>query len=310
MDKPAKHLHDPKQMKTTRPQPDGFAGQRMFVLPEPLRSLARRHPLLRALHVTDAGFFPAASGHRIARPAGAPTTLLILCRAGRGWFRLAGREYRVGPGDLIWLPAQQPHAYGADAADPWTITWAHFGGQEVEAWRQLLAEAAGSADPLVALPAARLDAVVLEAAYAPLEGGHALREQIAAAVALRHSLYALVQLAAEHGTLRTASDRVAASVEKLRRDWRRPQRLDRLAAEAGMSVTHYSSLFRRRTGFSPIDFQIRLRVRHAGRLLDGTTLSIREVADEVGYSDPYYFSRCFRQVMGCSPRTYRKVPKG
>jgi transcriptional regulator GlxA family with amidase domain len=103
---------------------------------------------------------------------------------------------------------------------------------------------------------------------------------------------------------------VVASVETLRRDWQRPHRLEELATAAGVSVTHYSTLFRHQTGFAPIDFLIRLRVQHACRLLDTTRMSIVEVAERVGYPDPYYFTRCFRRVMGCAPRTYRKVQKG
>ncbi|HVZ64597.1 MAG TPA: AraC family transcriptional regulator [Lacunisphaera sp.] len=297
-------------MNATRSQPDGFAGQQMFVLPEPLRMLARRHPLLHALHVTDAGFFPVARGHRIERPAGAPTTLVILCRAGHGWFRCGGPDTKVSPGDVVWLPSRQAHAYGADALDPWTIAWVHFAGEEAEAWRRLLAEAAGTNDRLVSLPIDRLDEIGMEDVYRPLERGHAVRDQSAAVVALRSALQAMVELAAAHRRPTTAHERVAAAEEKLRRDWRQRPKLRQLAGAAGMSVTHFSALFRRRTGFSPVDFLIRQRVRQAGQLLDSTSLSIREIAEQVGYDDPYYFSRCFRRVMGCSPRAYRKVPKG
>lgn len=309
MDKTPQNLHYHAPMKRGVRR-DGFVDQRMFVLPEPLRAAARRHPLLRALHVTDAGFFPAASGHRIERKAGAPTTLVILCRSGQGWFQLRGRHYRVEAGDLAWLPAGQPHAYGAGDVNPWTIAWVHFAGDETDAWRELLGHAAASNEPLIPLPPARLDEVALEAAYRPLERGHALREQVAAVVALRRALNAMVEVAAEHRAVRTARERVAASIEKLRAEPHRAQRLGRLAAEAGVSVTHYSALFRQRTGFSPIDFLIRQRVQAAGQLLDRTAFSVREIAERVGYDDPYYFSRCFRRVMGCSPRAYRKVPKG
>ena len=77
-----------------------------------------------------------------------------------------------------------------------------------------------------------------------------------------------------------------------------------------MSVTHYCAHFRKLTGFAPIDFLIRLRVRYACHLLDTTSLSVAQIAADTGYNDPYYFARCFRRVMGCSPRAYRKVPKG
>jgi AraC family transcriptional regulator of arabinose operon len=289
---------------------EGFQGQHLIVLPEPLRLRARRHPLLHGLCVTDAGYFPSAEDHHVERPAGAPTTLVILCLRGTGWVRLDGENRTVTAGDLVWLPAGKPHAYGAGADDPWTIVWAHFTGEEVSAWRELLG-LAGPAQPFVdSLPDDRLDEVALDQVYATLERGFAVRHQVAAAAALRHAMSTVVHLAHTPRDVRSAHERVVVSIETLRRDWQRPHSLNELAAAANVSVAHYSALFRRQTGFAPIDFIIRLRVQHACRLLDTTALSVGEVAERVGYQDPYYFTRCFRRVMGRSPRLYRKVPKG
>jgi len=77
-----------------------------------------------------------------------------------------------------------------------------------------------------------------------------------------------------------------------------------------MSTTHFAEQFRRRTGMAPGEYFIHLRLKHACRLLDTTSLSIREVGFKVGYEDPYYFSRAFSNLMGLSPRQYRKLNKG
>ena len=143
-----------------------------------------------------------------------------------------------------------------------------------------------------------------------LERGYAERDLAGAAAALRTSLVEIARLLATTGGHRSARERVAASVEALRGDWVRSRRLGELAAAAGLSPAHYSSLFREHTGFAPIDYLIRLRVQHACRLLDTTTHSVNEIATIVGYDDPYYFTRSFRRVMGRSPRDYRKVTKG
>jgi len=45
-------------------------------------------------------------------------------------------------------------------------------------------------------------------------------------------------------------------------------------------------------------------------LLDTTALPVAAIAAEVGYEDAYYFTRCFRRVVGCPPRTYRNTQKG
>ncbi len=281
----------------------------MIVLPEPMREGARRHELLRSLHVTDAGYFPVARDHLVDRPNGAPTTLVLLCLRGVGWFRVDGRVRVVEAGDLVWLQASGPHAYGA-GDDPWSIAWAHFSGTQVEAWRRFLCSCAGADDSVFKLPIDLLDEVGLDRVYALLERGMAPRYQIAAATALQSAFCKAGEILVERHGHRTARERVGASVEVLRRDWLRSYRLDELATAAGMSVTHYCSHFRELTGFAPIDFLIRLRVRHACHLLDTTALSVSAVAAAAGYNDPYYFTRRFRRIMGCSPQQYRKVPKG
>ena len=57
-------------------------------------------------------------------------------------------------------------------------------------------------------------------------------------------------------------------------------------------------------------YQTGLRVARARFLLDTTTLTVAEVAAELGYSDPLYFSRLFRRAQGQSPRDYRQCPRG
>jgi AraC-like DNA-binding protein len=282
----------------------------MIVLPEPVRAVARRHPLLRGLYVTDAGYFPAAVDHFVERPQGAPTALVIFCMRGTGWVRCGGVSSEMSAGSLIWLPPDTAHAYGSSKDDAWSIAWAHFAGDEVAAWRALLDAVTSAGNTVIELPVDHLDEIALDRVYPALERGYALRHQVSAAAALRHSLSAVAELAMERPEVRSARDRVAASVTMLRRDIGRPHRLEELATAAGMSVTHYSALFRRHTGFAPIDFLIRLRVQQACRLLDTTKLSVTEIASRVGYEDAYYFTRSFRRVMSCAPRRYREVQKG
>jgi YesN/AraC family two-component response regulator len=58
---------------------------------------------------------------------------------------------------------------------------------------------------------------------------------------------------------------------------------------------------------SPIDYFIKLKIHYACQLLSQSDMKIKEIADKTGYDDPYYFSRLFKQVMGKSPKEYRKV---
>ncbi len=48
-----------------------------------------------------------------------------------------------------------------------------------------------------------------------------------------------------------------------------------------------------------------MKIEYACQLLDSSELSVKAIADAVGYDDALYFSRLFRQTMGLSPRAYR-----
>ncbi len=59
-----------------------------------------------------------------------------------------------------------------------------------------------------------------------------------------------------------------------------------------------------------MDYFIRLRLHRACQLLDGTDQTIRQIAMQVGYADPLYFSRTFRAIHDVSPSEYRTRSKG
>lgn len=77
--------------------------------------------------------------------------------------------------------------------------------------------------------------------------------------------------------------------------------LDTLAHIAGLSSSHYSRLFKKYTGYSPIDYVTHLRMDRAKELLMLSDYKLRAVARSVGYQDEFYFSRIFKKVVGMSP---------
>ena len=83
-------------------------------------------------------------------------------------------------------------------------------------------------------------------------------------------------------------------------------RLDEAVAASGYNANYFRKLFRESTGSSPLEYFTNLRIEEAKRRLRlyGKTESIREIAEKAGFSDPYYFSRKFKQKTGMSPRDY------
>lgn len=81
---------------------------------------------------------------------------------------------------------------------------------------------------------------------------------------------------------------------------------DQVAQVVYLTSPYFSSLFRKVTGMTYSDYLMDLRVRHAMKLLE-KKLSIREVAEAVGYRNMKYFNRIFKSKVGYLPSEYRKL---
>lgn len=77
-----------------------------------------------------------------------------------------------------------------------------------------------------------------------------------------------------------------------------------LARNSGMSRTAYYTRLKQITGLTPVDFIKQMRIKKALELLQGGKLSVTEVAYGVGFTDPKYFSRCFKAEMDLTPTQY------
>lgn len=86
--------------------------------------------------------------------------------------------------------------------------------------------------------------------------------------------------------------------------------LEQLAGMAGLSVSHFCSEFRRHFGISPGAYQINCRMAKARFLLRNRCLRVSEVSHLLGFSDPFAFSKAFRNHMGISPSHCRRKGLG
>lgn len=82
--------------------------------------------------------------------------------------------------------------------------------------------------------------------------------------------------------------------------------LELLADRLEITPEYLSTLFNREVGINFTTFLKRFRISHAKRLLKGTDKKIYEISTEVGYNDPKYFNRVFKEEVGISPGDYRQ----
>jgi AraC-like DNA-binding protein len=94
---------------------------------------------------------------------------------------------------------------------------------------------------------------------------------------------------------------VAQAVQQLRNDFDQSLRIEDLAQELGMSVSSFHQHFKSVTAMSPLQFQKRLRLQEARRLMLLENLDATSTAYRVGYNDASHFSRDYKNLFGAPP---------
>lgn len=119
-------------------------------------------------------------------------------------------------------------------------------------------------------------------------------------------------LSASHGGLlrqlvRTNSNvaRISEVIVHIRRNYAEPLRVPELARSVGMSESAFHQHFKAVCGTTPLQFQKRLRLIEARRLMISESHSVSSAAAAVGYESPTQFSREFARMFGSSPREHR-----
>jgi AraC-like DNA-binding protein len=98
------------------------------------------------------------------------------------------------------------------------------------------------------------------------------------------------------------AQQIARAIRWLRDHFAGPLRGEALARRAQMSLSGFHQHFKAVTGLSPLQYQKRLRLQEARRLMLGEGLDAAEAAFRVGYESPSQFSREYRRMFGAPPR--------
>jgi AraC-like DNA-binding protein len=285
---------------------DGFEGQRAIVLPQSvLVKFCIDNEAIKGACVTDIGYYPKAKFHKRVRPAGATQNILIYCIDGKGTVSIGSRNFNIGPGEFFIIPRGVKHSYESSEKSPWTIYWCHFVGAQSDALVDLIYAKEQNYKYAAEFVDDRI--LIFDRLYNFLEQGYSPEN-------LTYVNLLFVQYLSSFafgdrlsiGYEESNSGPVEKSILFMQRHFEKPLALSVLAASANLSVSHYSSLFKKKTGFSPIDYFNHLKIQKACQYLQFTELRIREIALKVGISDPLYFSRLFTQTMGYGPKEYRQ----
>jgi len=284
---------------------EGFDGQRAIVIPRKiLLDYCYNNVLISNAFVTDIGYYPKAKYHYREREQGSEQQILIYCVEGKGTVNIKDEEYLLQSGDCVLIPSKTAHSYLADSTNPWTIYWVHFNGNNSNEIINQFREKNYSYKCSVDFQESRIQ--LFEDIYYNLEMGYSYENLCYANLCFLHFMGSLLygnncNLASKKQSV----DTVNTSIIFMKKNIAQMLTLEKLSASVNLSASHFSFLFRKKTGFSPIEYFNHLKVQKACQYLLFTDLRIKEISDKLGIEDPYYFSRMFSKIMGVSPDNYR-----
>jgi AraC-like DNA-binding protein len=250
--------------------------------------------------VPRAGHLVGGADHHVQRDH-FPGHELIWCLKGKGWIQLQGKVHGVTAGELAWINCSKPHSHWADRADPWEVYWIRIEGPRLESLSRMLGTEVNPVFSGCPSDAPSVYPEVFNWMKSPTPESPAL---IHVAVA-RLVAAAFCARASSGEPLKAAPPALRKALEWMRLFYFQTARVRQLAEMSGLSPSHFNRLFKRAFGTSPIDWLRRERVSQAKRRLVETRETIKQIAEQVGYADRFFFSKDFKRYTGTTPGEFR-----
>jgi len=232
------------------------------------------------------------------------------------WVRINGREYTLEAGDLFVVSGADEFSYGHNPAQPHVSLSASLALTQRGLANMLLQR---SYPRRFTMPNPARYVAEFERVLTAMSDTTAFRDLVIAGALTQWLAYLLQTL--QPPLHATVSERGSVIDRLLTAQAWANARLSHVitladwAAAVKLSPVYFGAIFKRETGFKPMEWLNQRRMEMAAQYLSGTSKTVTEIADECGFACPFYFSRQFRHHHGLSPRRYRQTsferkPKG
>jgi len=273
------------------------------------------------LHVIDSGFaeVPAGSDYPVgSHPDGYMFTWqkgrvlgeyrLVYISRGRGTFQSEhGGQTRVTAGSVLILFPGEWHRYRPLKRTGWDESWIGFDGSYA---RELVARFFPVTKPVLRVGHNAELLGCMRSVVDLMESASPDYQQIMAAKTVEALARVRALSLQANVTDRRLEQNLQSAREHLLEHSDRDVDLQALARRLGMSYSRFRSVFKKTTGSSPRQYHLQIRINKAKKLLSETELSIETIADRLGFSSVYYFSRFFKNKTSLSPTAYRRRAQG
>lgn len=283
---------------------EGFLGQKMIVLPKAVKKALRINPITSPFYVTDIGYYPNALNHHRVRKQGAHEFIFIYCTQGFGSLKMESTIYRIVPNQFFIIPVHTAHEYWTDNTNPWSIYWMHFNGTTAQFIYERYIKSKNKIG-LAGFDSGRISLFnqvfkLFKSDYVASSMEYA---NILAQGLLGSFVYADLE---EKAHSRAAHTIVEEIMEYINENLDKSFKTEEISEKFNYSTSYLYTIFKKRTGYSLVHFINLKKIQRACEYLKYSELSVKEIGYRLGFQDPLYFSRLFKNYMDLSPRAYKK----
>lgn len=286
---------------------EGFIGQKMFMVPKNIRHAIKKNSLINSLYFTDIGYYPQATNHFRERKRGCREYILIYCLEGEGWVQIDRKKHILKPNSYFIIPKGTAHSYGTVKNSCWSIYWIHFTGNQSDILFDKYQR--DSLLQVVEIPFVERRIHVFDDIISLLESGYSIDNVEYTNICLWELFRSFVYSRQYHSetSYDASTDRMEQSIQYMRKNLDKPFHIEDIASHFHYSVSHYFTVFKKKTGYSPLHYFNQMKIQAACQYLSFTNMSVKEISFKLGFKDPLYFSRMFKKLMGISPIQYRNT---
>jgi AraC family transcriptional regulator of arabinose operon len=281
---------------------DSIIIRRYCVIPQSVQKRMSQHPLCKNLFLTEIGFEGDTAFTPFKKHTAGNHYLLIYVAKGEGWYSVRNKTYQVSENDFFVVPQAAAPRLGSSRENPWSIYWAYFSG----------VQAPGIVEHLMGKnnfgPRKAKALVGRIAQFNDILHHLELLENVENLVYANSRFYSFLcsfRLTVLSSKKHAKKDGVIQSIEFMRENIHGHVTLGDLAKAAGLSVSHYCALFKKKTMQSPLNLYTFMKVQRACQMLQDRGQTIKSIAYSLGFFDQYHFSKVFKQVMGASPKHFK-----
>ena len=278
-----------------------FKNGKYIVLPTEIMKDYIEHPLVKRMYITDTGFFPHAAGHAYERKEGIEEYILLYCMDGCGKIIVENQEYMLGANEVFCIPRYKKHSYCADEEKPWSIFWIHLKGEDtayfpLDSCRKVKFVSQTEQNRMIYL---------FSLLFRVMEENYTIGNFIYISNTLSLILAEIYNREKRSEVLQP-NKHVTNIIKFMYLHLDKNLSIKQLTDEFGLSKSYLNKVFKECTKLATMEFYLHIKMEEACKFLRMQDSYVYEVAQKLGYKDPFHFSKNFKKVIGVSPKEYQR----